>query len=181
MFVPFERLHRAYEGKGLAAAIAGMPDVKDRITYTVDFVERTTGLKNVGHYITILLELDAFTLNEDRHTNNLAVIRNEKTREFRLCPIFGNGLALLSDTKDYPLSNDTYACISSVQAKPFDAAFDVQFDAAEELYGLHLKFYFGRTEISEMLSKLTSLYDCNTLARVETVLLEQMRKYRVFF
>ena len=51
--------------------------VKD-YRYTVDFIEQTTGLTGVGAYLTMLLELDSFFLNEDRHTNNLAVIRNEK-------------------------------------------------------------------------------------------------------
>ena len=53
----------------------------------VDFVERVTNLTGVGAYLTAILELDCLTLNEDRHTNNLAVLRNEETKEFRLCPI----------------------------------------------------------------------------------------------
>lgn len=87
MLVPFERLHRAYKGRGLAAALGEINEPQERIRYTVDFIEQTTGLTDIGAYLTLLLELDAFFLNEDRHTNNLAVIRNEKTKEFRLCPI----------------------------------------------------------------------------------------------
>ena len=54
-------------------------DVKDKISRTVDFIENKTGLKNVGKYITAMLELDAFFLNEDRHTNNIAFILNDDT------------------------------------------------------------------------------------------------------
>ena len=37
---------------------------------------------------------------------------NEESKEFRLCPIFDNGLALLSDLNDYPFKADVYQCIS---------------------------------------------------------------------
>lgn len=63
-------------------------DVKDKISHTVDFIENKTGLKNVGKYITAMLELDAFFLNEDRHTNNIAFILNDDTGEYRFCPYF---------------------------------------------------------------------------------------------
>lgn len=181
MLIPFERLHRAYKGKGLSAAIATLPDPREKILYTVDFIERVTGLTEVGPYITLLLELDAFTLNEDRHTNNLAVIRNNDTKEFRLCPIFDNGLSFLSDLNDYPLDKDTYTCIKHVQAKPFDSSFDAQLDAAEDLYGIHLKFSFNRDDIPDLLSSLCDIYDSDIIGRVESVLLEQMRKYKIFF
>lgn len=181
MLVPFERLHRAYRGQGLAAALGGMTDPSERIRYTVDFVEQTTGLTDVGAYLTLLLELDSFFLNEDRHTNNLAVIRNEKTKEFRLCPIFDNGLALLSDLNDYPLDKDVYDCIRRVRAKPFDLDFDAQVEAAEELYGMQLKFSFTKKEVSKELEFVKELYDERIYRRVERVLLEQMRKWQVYF
>ena len=97
MLVPFERLHRSYKGQGLASVLSGMQDPEEKIRYTVGFIEQVTGLSGVGEYLTLLLELDSFFLNEDRHTNNLAVIRNEASMKFRLCPIFDNGLSLLSD------------------------------------------------------------------------------------
>lgn len=180
MLVPFERLHRAYKGQGLAAALGGINEPQERIRYTVDFIEQTTGLTGVGEYLTFLLELDSFFLNEDRHTNNLAVIRNEKTKEFRLCPIFDNGLALLSDLNDYPLDKDVYDCIRRVRAKPFDMDFDVQVEATEELYGSQLKFSFARHDISKMLDAVRELYSSTVIARVEQTVYEQMRKYPVY-
>ena len=83
ILVPLERLHRAYMGRGLAETLGKSKEAKERIRYTADFMERTTGLTGAGEYLALLVELDAFFLNEDRHTNNLAVIRNEKTMEFR--------------------------------------------------------------------------------------------------
>ena len=181
MLVSFERLHRTYKGRGLAAALGGINKPQGRIRYTIDFIEQTTGLTGVGKYLTLLLELDSFFLNEDRHTNNLAVMRNEKTKEFRLCPIFDNGLALLSDLNDYPLDKDVYDCIRCVRAKPFDLDFNVQVEAAEELYGMQLNLSFSRKEVSKELKFVTELYGEKIYCRVEQVLFEQMRKYQVYF
>lgn len=182
LLVPFERLHRAYMGQGLASVLGKMGEAQERIRYTVDFVERTTGLTDAGKYLTLMLEVDGFFLNEDRHTNNLALIRNEKTMEFRLCPIFDNGLSLLSDLNDYPLDKDMYDCIRRVRAKPFDMDFDVQVEAAEALYGTQLRFSFTRYDIPTVLDLVRELYpDADVVARVEKVLYEQMRKYPVYF
>ena len=181
ILVPLERLHRAYMGRGLAETLGKLKEAKERIRYTADFMERTTGLTGAGEYLTLLLELDAFFLNEDRHTNNLAVIRNEKTMEFRYCPVFDNGLALLSDLNEYSLDQDIYDCIGRVHAKPFSRYFEEQVDAAEELYGMQLHFFFSKKEISRELEFAGELYDEKICRRAEQVLFEQMRKYRIFF
>lgn len=181
MLVPFERLHRAYKGQGLAAFLGGISEPQERIRYTVDFIEQTTGLTGVGEYLTFLLELDSFFLNEDRHTNNLAVIRNEKSKEFRLCPVFDNGLALLSDLNDYPLDEDVYDCIRRVRAKPFDSDFEAQVEDAEALYGMQLKFSFTQKAVAKELEFAKELYGEGIHRRVERVLLEQMRKWQVYF
>lgn len=181
MLVPFERLHRAYEGRGLAQALARFDEVSDRIVYTVDFVERVTNLTGVGAYLTAILELDCLTLNEDRHTNNLAVLRNEETKEFRLCPIFDNGLSLLSDLNDYPLSDDLYTCIGRVQAKPFDQDHTAQVMAAEQRYGKQFTFRMPHEELKAELAQLSDLYSPEILRRVERVLLEQKRKHSWLF
>lgn len=180
ILLPFERLHRAYHGRGLAAELAHM-ETGEKIRYTVDFVEQTTGLRQVGQYLTTLLELDSFFLNEDRHTNNLAVIRNEDTKEYRLCPVFDNGLSLLSDLNDYPMEEDIYRCISKVKAKPFDMDFDEQVAAAELLYGPQLRFSFSRYDLEAVFDGLTEYYPEETIRRVDRVLREQMRKYPVYF
>lgn len=179
--IPLERLHRAYHGRGLAQTIGGMAEAADRIRYTVDFVERVTGLTGVGPCLTVMLELDGFFLNEDRHTNNLAVIRNEESKAFRLCPIFDNGLALLSDWNDYPLAADVYQCMERVQAKPFSRSFDEQVDAANALYGTFLKLSWTKRDVSEVLGSLSDFYPSDIIKRVEQILLEQMRRYRIYF
>ena len=129
----------------------------------------------------VILELDCLTLNEDRHTNNLAVLRNEETKEFRLCPIFDNGLSLLSDLNDYPLTDDLYTCIERVQAKPFDSDHVEQVTAAEQLYGRQLTFRISHEELRSGLNLLSEAYSPDILQRAERVLLEQKRKHSWLF
>ena len=85
-----------------------------------------TGLQDFGAYLNKLLTIDAFFLNEDRHTHNIAVLMNEK-EEFAYCPIFDNGAGLLADTMmDFPLSEDVYTLMRQAQAKTICADFDEQ-------------------------------------------------------
>ena len=181
MLLPLEKLHRAYYGVGLAKKLAEIPDVGERIKYTVSFVEQSTGLMDFGVYLSTLLELDAFILNEDRHTNNIAVIRNEKTGSFRLCPVFDHGLSLLADLHDYALDKNVYECISKVQAKPFSTDFSVQTEAASQLYGSQLSFRFTKEQLLQKLQELNPYYDREIIERVERTLLEQMRRYQYLF
>ncbi len=180
ILISIERLHRAYHGIGLALRLARM-ELDEKIRYTVDFVEETTGMSHFGPYLTMMLELDCFFLNEDRHTNNIAVIRNESTGEYRLCPIYDNGLSLLSDLRDYPPEQDLYTSIAKVEAKPFDQDFDVQVEAAEVLYHPQLKLSFSRQNVQNELAGLKEYYSEDVIYRVEKIILEQMRKYPVFF
>ena len=177
----FERLHRAYTGKELYKTVWQMNDVKDRIVYTIDFIEKVTDLKNVGEYLTAISEIDMLFLNEDRHFNNLSVIRNQKN-EFRLSPIFDNGLSFLSDTRiDYPLGIDIYQAISKIKAKPFSTDFDTQTDILEQLYGTQLTICTDKNHIRNLINDLTEFYPADIISRVTTIVLEQMRRYGIYF
>ena len=72
-------------------------------------------------------------------------------------------------------------CIGKVQAKPFDRSFDAQMEAAEELYGTQLRLQFDRRDVQDVLATVAELYDGPIIDRVERVLGEQMRKYKVYF
>ena len=73
--------------------------------------------KYFDKYLSILLTLDALVLNEDRHLNNICFIK--KGSSFRVAPIFDNGLSLLSDVDDYPLTVGLSGNIRKVNFKPF--------------------------------------------------------------
>lgn len=181
--VSVEALHRSYFGKGLASVLGTMKNAADRIKYTVNVISEKTGLTGVGEYITAILEIDAFFLNEDRHTNNIAFIRREdaKKQGFEFTPVFDNGLSLLSDLNDYPPPKNIYDCISCVKAKPFSTSFDEQLDAAEELFGKQIAFGFDKNDVTAALSDMKELYDKAISDRVEAIIFEQMRKYSYFF
>ncbi|MCD7867020.1 MAG: hypothetical protein LUF78_06710 [Clostridiales bacterium] len=174
-----EKLFRLEKGMDLAEYLAGMEPV-ERIQYTAEETAALTGLDKFGSYLTQLLEMDAFFLNEDRHLNNIAVIRNTD-KSFAYCPVFDNGAALFSDTQisygtDLPLEK----CFAVIEAKPFDRSFDTQTEAAESLYGIHFSYWFTSKDIKEILENAASLYSAQILERVRETLYLQMRKYQYF-
>lgn len=96
---------------------------KESIRFITEEIFEATGL-DVFSYVADNLLLDAITLNEDRHLNNLAVIRG--VSYYRIAPVFDNGLAFLSDIGDYNINEDLNECIKRVKAKPFLTKFKKQ-------------------------------------------------------
>ena len=143
-------------------------------------MERITGLTGFGKYLNKLLTIDAFFLNEDRHTHNIAVLMNEKGA-FAYCPIFDNGAGLLADTTmDYPLEGDIYELIDSVKSKTISSDFEEQLDISEALYQNHIKFSFTMKDVKELLDN-AEIYSEEERKRVELVIRAQMRKYQYLF
>ncbi len=155
---------------------------EERLSMIVDQTERLTGIKQFGVYLSKVLTIDAFFLNEDRHTHNIAVLMNGEG-EFRLCPIFDQGASLLSDTTmDYPLGRDVYELMDSVKTKTFCPDFTEQLTIAEKLYGENLHFSFGQKDVDHVLEQIIpDSYDRETVERVRTILYWQMRKYSYLF
>ena len=176
--ITLEHLFRAYTGYSFAVHLATLGNAKDRIRYTVDFIEKHTNLKNAGRYITLMTELDALFLNEDRHTNNIAFIRNDNTGDFKYCPFFDFGLSILSDMNDYPINEDVNGLIKKVRAKPFDTDFNEQVDAAEELYGVQLETYYSNKDIYDCFDRVRDYYSNEIIRRAENVIFQQRRKYQ---
>lgn len=178
--VTLEHLHRSYYGIGLAGKLAKIQDVEERIAYTTDFVEKVTDLKDVGIYLTKILEMDAFFLNEDRHTNNIAVIYDEEKNRYRRSPFFDMGLSLFSDVKEaYPISKSIDECRKIIEAKPFSRDFDEQLDAANTLYGDFMRLHVSRKQM-ERIVKMAGQeagYPEEETERVISVLRMQIRKY----
>lgn len=134
MLIPLEKLFRQYTGESLAVKLAEFADVRERIRYLVEQVENITGIKKFGKYITEMIEIDAFFLNGDRHTNNIAVLYDEENEQYFVSPFFDQGLCLFADTRqDYPMELPIEQCVDKIEAKPFSSEFDTQLEAAEEL------------------------------------------------
>lgn len=180
--VTLEHLSKQWLANSFAKELLKYEDPKDKIKHTVDFIEKVTNLENVGKYLTTMLELDAFFLNEDRHTNNIAFILNDDTGEYRFCPYFDFGLSLLADTSvDFPLGGDIYEMMDRIHAKPFDRNFDTQLDAAQELYGGNLRFSFTNQDIEAVFTEVEEYYPPEIITRAKELLYHQKRKYQFVF
>lgn len=59
--------------------------------------------KDFDYELKLMFAVDALFLNEDRHTSNISVLQDDNG-EFRLSPIFDNGMALMSRLEAYPIT-----------------------------------------------------------------------------
>lgn len=156
---------------------------EDCLRHIVDNVIELTGLKDFGAYLTRMLEMDMFFLNEDRHLHNIAVIYNEITEEYRYCPIFDNGGTLFSDTKMYyPLDRSLSECREVITARPISPSFEDQVNAAEDLYGQQLSFSFTENDIAKIAKSALeqNIYEKEVVLRVKTILEEQIVLYQKY-
>lgn len=180
--IPVERLFLAYEGEGASQALLAFRDIKERIRYVVDVVERVTGLSDFGGYLKKMLTIDAVFFNEDRHFNNIAVIQ-KKDGSFRECPLFDHGAALFSDIRgDYPLAMSVMDCRAKIKAKPFSTDFDEQLDLCELLYPEgEICMDFTVSDVKKLLDNWHGVYPSAILERVQETLTDQIRKYQYLF
>ena len=109
---------------------------KKRIAWLAEETVALTGLEQFPQYLTLLFEVDALFLNDDRHLNNIAVL--EKGGQFDYCPIFDNGAGLLSNVQMAPMDVDPAALIRTAKAQPFHTTFNRQVIHARNLYGPQL-------------------------------------------
>lgn len=148
--------------------------------YLAETTAEYTGLSAFPQYLTLLFEIDALFLNDDRNLNNIAVL--EKDGRYAYCPIFDNGAALLSNTQISPMDVETKALIASVRTRPFDTTFTHQKNTAEALYGTVLSIpEFTKKEMREHLHSVLQYYaerDHSLLVdRAVNCVLIQQRKF----
>lgn len=178
--ITLERLFKQSYGQSLNGSIYRIANHESRLRFLVDQVERITGLADFGRYMCKLLTVDAFFLNEDRHTHNIAVLL-DPAGQYHYCPYFDHGAALLADTTlDYPMGVDIDKLIASVRAKTFCDDFDEQLDIAEKLYGQQVKFGFSKKMVSDLLD-VEEVYPEEIKVRVKEILFRQIRKYQYLF
>lgn len=177
--ITLNRLYMNHYNRSLSKDVFSFGDVESRLKFLVNTVSDLTNIGDFGKYITKTIELDAFFLNEDRHFNNIALIY--KNNDYRLCPIFDNGLSLLSDTTlDYPYNEDVLQLMKKVKSKTIAFDFYEQLEAALHLYGQQLFFTFTKKDIKEILENEKN-YSDKEKKRIEEVLYQQMNKYKYLF
>lgn len=178
--ITLERLFQSFYGESLNKSIYLINDVENRIRFLVEQTIRITGLEEFGEYISKLLTIDAFFLNEDRHTHNIAVLLDTEGK-YHVCPFFDNGAGLLSDTTmDYPMNIEVEELMRSVTSKTFCQDFDEQLDAVEKLYGQHIKFSFKEKDV-RLLLEAENYYSEEIKKRIISIILGQKRKYGYLF
>lgn len=178
--ITLERLFQNMYGESLNKSIYTIQSYENRLEFIVNQTIRMTGLNDFGLYMSKLLTIDAFFLNEDRHTHNIAVLMDD-IGEFHYCPFFDHGAGLLSDvTMDYPMNRDVQEAMSDVEAKTFCGNFEEQLEIAERLYGQKMKFEFSIKDVEKLLES-EEYYDADIKGRVQQVISWQYRKYQYLF
>lgn len=174
--ITLERLCTNSFGRGLSDVIFRINDHEERLKFLVTKTEELTGLRDFGIYMSKMMAIDAFFLNEDRHTHNIAVVL-KGDGSYRCCPFFDHGAGLLADIKmDYPLDGDVYELMDSVQAKTFCTDLDEQLEIAEKLYGRQMSFEFVKRDVDDILDNVQG-YEEKAVERVRNIIYEQMGKY----
>ena len=162
------------------SVIYSVEDHSERLKVLVQQVERATGIRDFGGYMSKTLAVDALFLNEDRHTHNLAVMMNGKG-DFKTAPIFDNAASLLSDiTLEYPMDCELYSLIDKVKPKTFCGDFTEQLDIAEQLYGRRIVFEFGYNDVKAIVDR-AEIYDDPQRKRVVDTVMEMRRRYSYMF
>lgn len=144
-------------GEPLSDSLSRLRSDRQRIVFIAEETAALTGLKLFPQYLTLLFEIDALFLNNDRHFNNIAVLSSEGKYDY--CPIFDNGAGLLSNTIDYPMDIDPDSLIKNVKARPLETTFNRQVISSTALYGNQLIIpKFTSDELKDLLSEPLSFY-----------------------
>ena len=181
VLITLPRLFKLYLGEDIYMECERLDRTEvDCIRYVTDHVIRITGIKDFGEKLTLMLELDSFFLNEDRHFHNIAVIYNEQTKRFRSCPIFDNGGALFSDMSiSYSKEKSLDECRDIIRAKPFSPSFVDQVKAAQSLFGTQFRYWFDEGDVHRVLAEAqaVNVYSSNIIERVKNIIIQQMLLY----
>lgn len=178
--ITLSHLYKRYLDKPLRDVLTRLPSDKKRIAYLAEETASITGLEHFPQYLTLLFEIDALVLNDDRHLNNIAVL--ERGGRFDYCPIFDNGAGLLSNTQIAQMDIEPKALIRAARARPFNTTFNRQVMTARNLYRPQLRIRrFSRQSLAELLQPMLAYYpgrDRGIISdRVCEVVLERQKMY----
>jgi hypothetical protein len=143
-------------GPDWQSAAKKQPNLQSKIGWMVDQVTGLTGLDRFGGYLTLLFEIDMLFCNEDRHLNNIAVLRRGES--FDYCPIFDFGAGLLSNIRDYPMDVEPRGLLGQLRARPMDCTFTRQVRAAQAVYGPQLCCNITDADVSAALGLPLAFY-----------------------
>ena len=155
--ITLSHLFRRCETVPLRELLARQSSDRKRIAYLAETTAELTGLELFPRYLTLLFEVDALFLNDDRHLNNIAIL--EQNGKYDYCPIFDNGAGLLSNVQLSPMDIAPKALMDAVRARPFNTTFNRQVGSVQSLYGSALRMpKLTRDEICAELNPLLPYY-----------------------
>jgi len=155
--ITINRLLSSHLGMPLKQKMKKFSSDKKRITYLSDITIEHTGLTEFPRYLTILFEIDALFCNDDRHLNNIAVIKHDNGYDYS--PIFDNGAGLLSNTQLSQMNISPKALIVLLYARPFNTTFNRQMKTAQNLFGKQLVIpKIEKNELYEILKPILLYY-----------------------
>lgn len=173
-------LFRKGIGPGWKAQVSRTPNLKSRVQWLVEQTKRITELTQFGQCLTTLWEADMLFGNEDRHLNNIAVLRGKEgfahclslTLERDCCPTHGI----------IPWTSPPKALVGQLQAQPLRTTFARQVHAAQELYGPQLQWAFKQEDVEAPVEEPLSYYAQRDVPlirdRVKTFLNLQQKKLK---
>lgn len=171
-------LFRKGVGPDWQREVRRLPNLQSHVRWMAEQVRRLTGLDRFGVYLTLLFEMDMLFGNEDRHLNNIAVLR--RGEDFDYCPIFDFGAGLLSNVRDYPMDIEPKALVRQLRARPLNTLFARQVHAAQAIYGPQLECDFTQADLSTALEEPLQFYAQRDVPyirdRVETCIGVQRKK-----
>lgn len=154
-------------------------NLSQRIEFLVSSVKDVTNIPDFEKYLTVLFEIDALILNQDRHLNNIAVLATPTG--YKPCPIFDNGAAFLLDYGCFPYNIETKGCISQALSLPFKVSFPTLLRVMHTLYGKHLEVDYSRQDVRTIVQQYLPHYPPNIQPylseRIESVLMTQRGKF----
>ena len=134
--ITINRLLSNHIGQPLRGKLSHLTSDTKRKDYMARAAAEYTGLSEFPRYLTLLFEVDSLFCNDDRHLNNIAVIKRSDGYDY--CPIFDNGAGLMSNTQVSQMDIAPKALIAALRARPFNTTFTRQMNSARGLFGKQL-------------------------------------------
>lgn len=154
--ITINRLISNEKGKPLVKILSSLTSDVKRLKYIVETVTEITGLVDFAQYLTLMFEIDALFMNDDRHLNNIAVIYSDDGYDY--CPIFDNGAGLMSDTRSYGLDIEPKGIYPYIKAQPLNITFAHQINTMRKLYENQLYVNFNVNDVEKILMPILEYY-----------------------
>lgn len=180
--ITLERLYKNVYNRSLYIDIFKITDVDERAKYLVEFIKVYIDKNVFLSFFHNMLVVDMFFKNEDRHMNNIGLIRNNKGK-YRMCPIFDDGASLGSDiTLFHDLKDDPISTYERIKSKTLSFDFEIQEEAVDRLIKdkNELRFNFKMSDLIKILDE-EPYYDNIIKNRVFQMIKESMSRYRYLF